>query len=373
MFRSSLSNGLGGSAFALKDTTVHFRGIIWPICVVAAAFISTITGVTPAHCEGIAGRSSAGPVLAMARKSAEHGLVFLGGDAAKWHVERKCASCHQGVMTVWAMCEAKSQGYEIYGEPLAETAKWTKVQLSGIDKPKDPRPALNAVSTPALYLAVMARAVPKQEALTANDLRQIIVHLEQRQEDDGSWTWSKAPAQNRPPPVLESDEVVTLLVSMALRSHVTADTREESIARDSRDKAATWLSRTSARDSTQAAAFRLLLKSWDGTTMKDLKPEIDRFLSRQNKDGGWGQTKDLPSDAYATGQALYVLSFAGVKNTQASVQRGAAFLIANQKDDGSWPMTSRAQPGATPFKNPAPITYFGSAWATLGLMRTAPK
>jgi hypothetical protein len=36
-------------------------------------------------------------------------------------------------------------------------------------------------------------------------------------------------------------------------------------------------------------------------------------------------------------------------------------------------MTSRAHPGATPFKNPVPITYFGSAWATLGLMRCVPR
>ena len=50
-----------------------------------------------------------------------------------------------------------------------------------------------------------------------------------------------------------------------------------------------------------------------------------------------------------------------------------AFLVATQKADGSWPMTSRAQPGAKPFKNPVPITYFGSAWATLGLLRSTPK
>jgi hypothetical protein len=39
----------------------------------------------------------------------------------------------------------------------------------------------------------------------------------------------------------------------------------------------------------------------------------------------------------------------------------------------SWPMTGRAHEGATPSKNLVPITYFGSAWATLGLMRSVPR
>jgi len=95
-------------------------------------------------------------------------------------------------------------------------------------------------------------------------------------------------------------------------------------------------------------------------------------LGRQNKDGGWGQLRDLSSDAYATGQALYVLSLAGVRNDRPEVQRGIAFLVANQREDGSWPMRSRAHPGAKPFTNPVPITYFGSAWATLGLLRSVP-
>jgi squalene cyclase len=107
--------------------------------------------------------------------------------------------------------------------------------------------------------------------------------------------------------------------------------------------------------------------------MKTLQPEIEKLLARQNKDGGWGQIKDRPSDAYATGQALYVVSIAGVKNDRLEVRRGVAFLLANQKENGSWPMTPRAHPGATPMTNPVPIIHIGSVWATLGLMRSSSK
>ena len=91
------------------------------------------------------------------------------------------------------------------------------------------------------------------------------------------------------------------------------------------------------------------------------------------QDGGWGQLPDAANDAYATGQALYVLSLAGMKNDNAEVRRAVAFLVGNQKEDGSWPMKRRGHKGVMTGDFTVPIVYFGSAWATLGLMRTVPK
>lgn len=307
------------------------------------------------------------------RNAVERALSFLQKDAAKWQKERECSTCHHGTMTVWALCEAKSAGYAFAAETLADMATWTKERLlERIDKPRDPRPGWSMVSTPAIYLALLAQAVPKQEAISADELKRIAGHLLRHQESDGSWSWSSAPAQNRPPPVFESDEVVTLMAYLALAPQVPADPREKSAARDSLEKAAAWLGKTRPSDSTQAAALRLLVKVRAGESAQTLQPEIDRFLGQQNRDGGWGQLKDFPSDAYATGQALYVLNMVGVKTDRAEVRRGVAFLVASQKEDGSWPMTSRAHPGARPATNRVPITYFGSAWATLGLLRSVP-
>jgi hypothetical protein len=154
---------------------------------------------------------------------------------------------------------------------------------------------------------------------------------------------------------------------------VPPDAKEKSPARDAREKATAWLKKTAPSDTTQAAALRLLVRAREGEKGIALQGEIDRFLGRQNPDGGWGQLKDVHSDAYATGQALYVLALAGVKPDRAEVRRGVAFLAASQKEDGSWPMKPRAHPGATPANNTAPITHLGSAWATLGLMRSLPK
>jgi hypothetical protein len=309
----------------------------------------------------------------LARKAAERGLTFLVDDAAKWRKERKCASCHQGTMTVWALSDAKSQGYAVAPETLTDVVKWTKERLTGIDKPRETRPGWNMVNTQALYLALMAQAVPKQDAVSPEELKQIADHLVRHQETNGSWAWSLAPAANRFPPFMESDEVVTLLACQALTPYVSADPKEKSDVRESREKAVAWLETSGPTDTTQAAAFRLLAKARAGSSAKVIRMEIDQLLKRQNKDGGWSQLKDLPSDAYATGQALYVLNQVGMKNDRAEVKRGVAFLVANQNEDGSWPMTPRAQPGEKPATNPNPIRYFGSAWATLALMRSVPK
>jgi len=300
----------------------------------------------------------------------ERGLGFLQKDAAAWRKERRCTTCHHGTMTVWALAEATSQGYAVPAGAVTETATWAKERLKDIDKPRDTRSGWSMVSTPALYLGVMARAVPGQGAVSAHDLRRIAAHLRRHQETDGSWSWASAPAQNRPPPVFESDEVATLLACLALGR---AAGPEDKAAREAREKATAWLEKARPSDTTQAAALRLLVKSQAGAPAKDLRPDIDVFLLRQNKDGGWGQLRGLPSDAYATGQALYFLSLAGVRDDRPEVQRGVSFLDANQKGDGSWPMTPRAHAGAKPAVNPVPITYFGSAWATLGLMRSVRK
>lgn len=303
------------------------------------------------------------------RPAIERGLSFVKEDALKWRKDRECSTCHHGTMTVWAMNEAKAQGYAVAAEDLADMTKWTKDRLlKNIGKPRDTRPGWSMVNSSALMLSAMAQAVPTQVSVTDDELKAIAGHLLRHQEADGSWAWSAAPAKNRPPPFFESDEVATLLGYMALGPHEKMDKSPE---REARAKAAAWLAKQKPNDTTQAAAYRLLVKVRAGE--RTAGADIADFLRRQNKDGGWGQLKDSPSDAYATGQALYLLNLAGVKKDRDEIHRGVEFLLATQKEDGSWPMTRRGHPGVTPGPFSVPIIYLGSTWATLGLMRSSPK
>ena len=307
-------------------------------------------------------------------QAAERGLDFLIKDANKWREEKQCSTCHHGTMTVWALTEAKSQGYAVKAETLADMTKWTKDRLlEKIDLPRDKRPGFSMVNTPAMNLSLMAIAIPKQEALSADELKRIAGHLFRHQEEDGSFAWSSAPAANRPPPFFESDEIATLLGYMALSPHVPSDPKEKSEARDRRDKAAAWLAKSESTDTTQAIAYRLFRDVRAERPAKEVQSSTDALLKRQNKDGGWGQVKDAHSDAYATGQALYFLRLAGLKNDRDELKRGVAFLVSTQNDDGSWLMKRRGHPGVTPSNNIWPITYFGSAWGVMGLARAGGK
>jgi hypothetical protein len=321
--------------------------------------------------------TSSHPVQAEAKptptQAIDRGLDFLIKDAQKWRDEKQCSTCHHGTMTVWALCEAKSQGFAVKDKTLNDMVKWTKERLKDIDKPRDTRPGWSMVNSPALYLSVMAQAVPKQEALSADELQRIAGHLVRHQEKDGSWAWSSAPPGNRPPPFFESDELATLLALTDLSPHMPADNKEKSDIRDSREKGLSWLAKEKHSETTQSLAIRLFTDVRGGKSSKELQPQIDDLLARQNKDGGWGQVKERESDAFGTGQVLYFLTIAGVKSDRPEIKRGVEFLVSTQKHDGSWSMKRRGHPGVTPGANIWPITYFGSAWGTMGLLRATAK
>ena len=102
-----------------------------------------------------------------------------------------------------------------------------------------------------------------------------------------------------------------------------------------------------------------------------------QLISAQRSDGGWGETPFLESDAYATGQVLYTLHENGVPATDPTLQRGTAFLLRTQNEDGTWHVKSRAmkiQPyfeSGFPYGHDQWISQTATAWAVIGLSLTA--
>jgi hypothetical protein len=96
---------------------------------------------------------------------------------------------------------------------------------------------------------------------------------------------------------------------------------------------------------------------------------VKELSSRQNPDGSWSWGKGFPGDPYATGQSLYALGRAGVKNDDPVVQRAWKYLLERQRPDGSW-----YAPTKKPENKDNPVApYWASAWATIGLVRTLPE
>lgn len=301
----------------------------------------------------------------------ERAIRFLVDDAAKWRSTRGCSTCHHGVMSVWALTEAKTRGYAVPAEDLSQIAKWTKdLFVPQFSKPRDPRWGYNFVSLPGIYLAVMSHSLP---VLSRDEMHRMAIHLARHQEDDG--VWAVPPHNpNTSPPTWESPETIALLALLAWEPYFPANPQTIAANRAARERAIEWLDKTKPTETNQALSLRLLLDIRSGIPVNQLQSKIDSLLKRQNADGGWSQLPELPSDAYATGQTLWILSNAGLNSDHASISRGLAFLISTQQDNGAWPMTPRTLPKADPARprNPVPITYFGTAWATLALVRYVP-
>jgi N-acyl-D-amino-acid deacylase len=99
----------------------------------------------------------------------------------------------------------------------------------------------------------------------------------------------------------------------------------------------------------------------------------------QHSDGGWSQTDDQASDAYSTGQTLYMLCQCGTSLTDSAVQRARDYLLKTQMTDGSWLVESRVKNKAQPyFDNGDPhgehqfISTAAACWATAGLAQFLP-
>ena len=136
-----------------------------------------------------------------------------------------------------------------------------------------------------------------------------------------------------------------------------------------------WLTGAKLSDDLQDKVFRLLLAIRAGKPQKETAPLIDELFARQQADGGWSQMAGAKSDAFATGQTLYVLALAGLTAERPEIHRAIDFLVATQKPDGSWLMTSRSTPDGRPGSSKllTPINCAAASWATLGLARLTPK
>ena len=295
----------------------------------------------------------------------ERGLGFLVKDALAWKAEHKCVSCHHAALVVWSMHEAKQRGHAVNEPVLAELTKW--LAESGEGKTGVPRPKgiPKALNTSAVWFALALNADSKPDAVLQKGLKLMLKTVAGDQTENGAWrSWP----ETRPPIFGNSDDTFTALATLAA---TLADATGDADAKAVRDKGVKWLVETKTDDDPQSIAVRLVLWTKLGRPAEELKPLIQRVKERQNADGGWSQAKDMASDGWATGQALYALSHAGLKPDDSIIKRAHAFLIKTQRDDGSWPMTSRPlKPGDKGATSLIPITGAGSAWAVLGLVRS---
>jgi squalene-hopene/tetraprenyl-beta-curcumene cyclase len=293
------------------------------------------------------------------------GLSFLAKDSRAWKESKKCYECHHTPFTIWALNEGKKQGYAVDEDVLADLTSWVLgddflAQLIK-ERPADKEVVFNEAPL-LLALGIEAGSTNDKQ----NGLKKLLTSVVNDQGQDGSWK-----RVNEARPILSSPDTLTMLVLLVLSAPDAPDMGNE--GKTAQQRALQFLQTARPDDELQPTVLRLILWRRLGRPDSEWKPLDEQLRSVQNEDGGWSQIKSAKSDAYATGQALYALAEAGATKNDAAIRRAQSFLEKSQRPDGAWAMTSRAIMGngkvATKFE---PITHAASAWAVMGLVRSAP-
>lgn len=347
--------------------TFSLTALLLGLCLSLPALAAEPAAITPATTQQI-------------HQTIERAIVYLQTESAAWLKTRKCAACHHVPMPLWALGEAERQGYAIDKKLLADT---TESLLGSRDKllsskifpnpadPPDPRPQGKGLNMGLPFLAVAVQSSPSLTEGQRNSLKLIAEEIVKKQQPDGSWEFF---AGLRRPPINENQTTDAAWIIMALEGETGPDAPESQ--RAALSKAIAWLDAAKLSNIHQEKALKVLMDIRSAKPRETIQTTIDELLALQRADGGWSQTvPELKSDAYATGQTLYVLSLAGYTGDRPEIKRGIDFLVATQVPDGSWPMISRSSPDGSPgsAKLLTPITCAASSWATLGLARLAPK
>jgi N-acyl-D-amino-acid deacylase len=202
----------------------------------------------------------------------------------------------------------------------------------------------------------------------SDDLSQAMAtYLIKTQAEDGHWE-----LHSIRPPAEESLVMCTVLAAYGLKSGADEGQREAALV--AVDKSRRWLA-SAKLDSHEDKVARL----WGCRLLEAGQDELAAarkgVLDMQRADGGWGQTAEMESDAYASGTALFILLDTGLAASDPKLQHGVEFLLKAQLEDGSWRVTTRAKPVQVYFDNGDPhgtsqfISTSATCWAIAALAR----
>jgi mannose/cellobiose epimerase-like protein (N-acyl-D-glucosamine 2-epimerase family) len=302
----------------------------------------------------------------------ERALAVVQKAAANYPKHRQCFSCHHQTMPMLAMVAARNNQRVIDSQLLQDQAKFTHKSFQGeLNGLKAGKGIGGKAMTVCYGLWALRLADWKPDEIT----EAMVTYLLKTQHDEGYWT-----GQVSRPPFEESYFTATVLAIQGMKYYATA--AQKSPAESAITKAKSWLTNTPAKDQ-EDRVFRLwglsFLESFESRepprpeTLKELTVARQAVLGAQKEDGGWAQTDEMKSDAYATGQTLFILREVGGGSSEKAYQRGVQFLLRTQEPDGSWLVKTRSRPIQTYFDNGDPhgvdqfISTPATAWAAAAL------
>jgi N-acyl-D-amino-acid deacylase len=292
-------------------------------------------------------------------------ISLVEKSAVAYRKQRQCFSCHHQAMPVLMLTEARSHGFAIDEKNLSEQVEHTAAHLRrGKDSYLGGQGQGGKADTAAWALWTLESAGLRPDEVTAA----VAQFLLEWQKDSGHWR----PGGKRPP--TEASSFTTTYVALrALAAFATDEQHDRLTSR--REQAIQWLAEEKAQD-TEDRVFRLRALHYSDCDQKLQDAAAKELLDRQRDDGGWRQTDEATSDAYATATALVALHDAGcLAADDAAYRRGLDFLLRTQQPDGSWHVVTRSKPIQIYFESGFPhgkdqfISMTATCWATMALLR----
>ena len=285
------------------------------------------------------------------------GMGYLARGSYEWMAQKNWKPCHHMTKVLWHNREARMRGFTIDEGKFNEWLRWSDENKTDIKAGRE-------------MTALMKLAMPDKPQ---PELTKIIL---EGQKPDGSWMPSgQFLGQKRVKTESAANSTRIFLLALAA-GDADPKVRDEAMA-----KAAAFLAKDGASTSVETLAYRALFARRLGKP-EEVAAILGEIVKLQHADGGWGwQIKEPASDSIATGLALYSLQPAADPATTAAISRAQRWLMANQKEDGGWPVdyskissTDRSKPEkAKSLKDATMIySYWGAAWSTLGLLQGVP-
>jgi hypothetical protein len=296
---------------------------------------------------------------AMVKSAVERAVALLQKSGPEFIKVSGCASCHNQSLPQMVFQQARDRGYAVDAANSLQQVKATMAMykpmkeavLSG--KVQIPDPPIT-VSYALIGLAA--------EGYKADEYTEAMAEIVSREQmANGSFRVFAS----RPP--MESSAVAGTALSIRALQLYGKD------AGDRVRRATEWLSTVTPR-TTEERAMQVLGLTWAKANADVIRTAARALLAEQRVDGGWAQLPNLETDAYATGQAMYALSMAGMLRTSdVAYQRGTVYLLRTQRPDGSWLVKSRSVPfqpykeSGFPHGKDQWISAAGTSWAALAL------
>lgn len=307
--------------------------------------------------------ASHAPDESQKRSAIEKSLSLLQASDLPFFYDTGCIACHQQSVSAIATARAQERAMAVDDEILRKQLKLTMVEF---DKKRNTFLQRLKIGGTVHRISYLLWGMLEQGVIGTESTDWAIHELLGLQLANGSWV-----ADAHRPPTEYSRFSATAISVRTIRD--LAPEAMQPRVKNHVVQAREWLI-SATPFGNQEHAFRLLGLRWSGADEPTIAKQAEQLTSQQRQDGGWSQLPELPSDAYATGLALYALHVGGAVPTgDREYQRGLAYLIDTQQDDGSWHVVSRSMKFQPYFESGFPhghdqwISSAGTAWATAAI------